>query len=156
GTIPNSKADLKDFLVYRETVGGQNFVYLGWDRWTTSGTTNFDFEFNQHPTVFPSGDFKSVPVTVNRAVGDFVITFDFQGGDTTPLLAYRRWTGSAWSGPTAWNGPSATSQNLALAAVSTPVDPLFGEACINLTAAGIDATPGQAWVRSRSSSSFTS
>lgn len=158
GSIPNSKADLSRSLFYSEVVNNQVFLHLGWTRATTGGTVNFDFEINQEETAFPSGSFKAVDVALERTVGDLLITYDFDGGNNTTTLAYRTWNGSAWSGSTALG-------SFAIAAVSS--DTLFGEASVNLTAAGILPTDpndpnfkleafSQAWVRSRASTSFTS
>jgi hypothetical protein len=45
GSIPNSKADLAQFLVANEQgANGHTYLYLGWTRANQSGTTNFDFE----------------------------------------------------------------------------------------------------------------
>ena len=53
GRIPNNKSDLKTFGVYLETTAtGQQFLNMFWHRvQEPTGTTNMDFEFNQSKTL---------------------------------------------------------------------------------------------------------
>jgi Prealbumin-like fold domain len=164
GSIPNSKADLASFYVANEqAANGDIFLYLGWARQSQSGTTNFDFEVNQktQPNLTTPG-----PKTLNRTVGDLLINYLFQG-QGTPQVNFRTWTGSAWSAPTdatAFSEAAINTTPVANIANQTP-DPLpaqqFGELAINLTAAGVFPPGvceafGSAYVKSRSSTSFTS
>jgi Prealbumin-like fold domain len=169
GSIPNSKADLARFAVAGETltVGGvqNSFLYLAWSRENQSGTVNFDFEINKaaQPDLTTPG-----PKTLNRTAGDLLINYAFKGGSNTPTLTLRTWSGTQWGSPTDLGGCSegktnadTVSENLGgLTAVDRPAQQ-FGEASINLTCAGIvpaGACEGfsSAYVKSRSSTSFTS
>jgi Prealbumin-like fold domain len=165
GAIPPNKNDLTYFANSSENINGQQFVYLAWERAVNIGNANIDFEINQHAT--PGFDSSTIgPITLNRTIGDLLITYDFSGSGT-PTLGLRTWTGSAWSASTPLDASNSES------AVNTvPInDPrisglnplgvgLFGEAAINLTAA-LHISPntcvalGTVFVKSRSSSSFT-
>jgi len=175
GSIPNNKSDLMRFYVVTEKVDvagiDKVFLDLGWVRSSTLGSANMDFEFNQSKTLSSNG---STPV---RTEGDLLITFGFSGNSNTVDLGLSRWheTGSsceaAVSAP-CW-GPIMALSGFAEGSVNnvdTVVDPIegvdlapqtFGEAVINLTDAGVfDVNEcvsfGSAYVKSRSSTSFTS
>lgn len=165
GSIPNSKADLARFAVASEYVNGANYLYLAWTRENLSGTVNFDFELNQktQPDLTTSG-----PKTLIRTAGDLLINYAFQGGSNTPTLTLRKWTGSVWGAEQSLSGSSEGATNSATVAdtlggnpsVSRPAQ-AFGEAAINLTAAGVFPVGtceaiGSAFVKSRASTSFTS
>jgi uncharacterized repeat protein (TIGR01451 family) len=163
GSIPNNKSDLTRFYVSSETrADGHIFMYLAWERANTLGTANIDFEFNQSGTPSANG------VTPVRTVGDMLISYDFASSGNALSLGLRRWTGSGWG----------SSTNLSLAGFANGAvnngfqvsDPLnnnqvlasqeFGEAGIDLTAAGVFTSAtcvhfGSAYVKSRSSASFT-
>jgi Prealbumin-like fold domain len=164
GSIPNSKADLASFYVANEqAANGDIFLYLGWSRVSQSGTTNFDFEINQkdQPDLTTPG-----PKTLVRTAGDLLINYLFQG-QGTPQINFRTWTGSAWSAPTdatAFSEAAINTTPVANIAGQVP-NPLpagqFGELAINLTAAGVFPPGvceafGSAYVKSRSSTAFTS
>jgi hypothetical protein len=165
GSIPNSKADLARFAVAGETVGSDSYLYLAWSRENQSGTVNFDFEINAsaQPDLTTAG-----PKVLNRTVNDLLINYAFQGGSNTPALTLRKWTGSAWGAPSSLSGCSEgltnaapVSENLGgLTAVNRPAQQ-FGEAAINLTCANVIPPNScesfaDAYVKSRSSTSFTS
>jgi hypothetical protein len=164
GSIPNSKADLAQFYEGNEQVGGNIFLYLGWTRANTSGTTNFDFELNQaaQPDLTTPG-----PKTLVRTNGDLLINYLFQG-QGTPQIAIRQWSGSAWSAPVDASAFSEAAINLIQVAnplptgTPNPIPPLqFGEVALNLTAAGIFPSGvckafGSVYVKSRSSTAFNS
>jgi hypothetical protein len=178
GSIPNSKADLGNFYLTSETVsvGGQDHVmmYLGWTRVNTSGTTNFDFEINQaaQPDLTTPGPKTLVRTGDGAGSGadDILVNYDFQGGAQRPTLAIRRWTGTDWSGPTPIVAPvgEAEVNRVSLTnPLSQPPSPgtapafTFGEAAIDLTAAGVipagECAPfSSAYVKSRASDAFTS
>jgi Prealbumin-like fold domain len=178
GSIPNSKADLGNFYLTSETVSvsGQDHVmmYLGWTRVNTSGTTNFDFEINQaaQPDLTTPGPKTLVRTGDGAGPGgdDILINYDFQGGAQTPTLAIRTWTGTDWSSATPIVAPvgEAEVNRVALAnPLAQPPSPAnapaftFGEAAIDLTAAGVidpDECTGfsSAYVKSRASDAFTS
>jgi Prealbumin-like fold domain len=169
GSIPNSKADLGNFYVANETLAnGHVLIYLGWTRVNTSGTTNFDFEINKlaQPDLTTSG-----PKTLMRSAGDIIVNYDFLGGAQKPTLAFRTWQANGtWSGPTPLGGTSGEAEvnrvslTNPLAQLPSPATApafTFGEAAIDLTAAGIvgagDCAPfSSAYVKSRASDAFTS
>lgn len=170
GSIPNSKADLGNFYVANETLSSNNHVmlYLGWTRVNTSGTTNFDFEINKsaQPDLTTPG-----AKTLVRSVGDIIINYDFLGGAQKPTLAFRTWQANGtWSAATALTGTNGEAEvnrvdltNPLAVSPSPSTAPAFtfGEAAIDLTGSGIvapgDCAPfSSAYVKSRSSDSFTS
>jgi prealbumin domain-containing protein len=164
GSIPNSKADLAQFYVGSEQVAAGIFLYLGWTRANTSGTTNFDFELNQaaQPDLTTPG-----PKTLVRTSGDLLINYLFQG-QGTPQINIRTWNGTAWSDPIDASAFSEAAINSSQVAnplpggTPSPIPALqFGEAALNLTAAGIFPPGvckafGSVYVKSRSSTAFSS
>jgi len=166
GSIPNSKADLARFAVAGEVIQGDTFMYIAWSRENQSGTVNFDFELNAapQPDLTTPG-----PKTLVRTVNDVLINYAFQGGSNTPTLTKYTWNGNDWGTGSVISGTceeaqtngAAVSENLGgNPAVNRPAQQ-FGEAAINLTCAGIVQknackTFGSVYVKSRSSTSFTS
>jgi hypothetical protein len=173
GSIPNNKSDLLRFYARHERVTSEpahDFLYLAWVRADTLGTANMDFEFNQSEVMSSNG------MTVVRTPGDMLVTFGFSGGGNQIKLGLSRWTETgpceaAPSGP-CW-GPVLALDGIAEGAVNelSPVtDPVsgvtlpaltFGEAAIDLTAAGVFDTEacvsfGRGYVKSRSSDAFSS
>jgi hypothetical protein len=174
GSIPNNKSDLLRFYARHERVTASDpahdFLYLAWMRADTLGTANMDFEFNQSDVVSSNG------MTVNRTPGDMLVTFGFSSGGNQVTLGLSRWTATgpceaSPAGP-CW-GPIKMLNGIAEGAVNTTAavfDPVagitlpaltFGEAAIDLTAAGVFDTEacvsfGRGYVKSRSSDSFTS
>src|SRR5262245_3404618 len=169
GSIPNSKADLGNFYVASETLANTHVLRsLGWTRINTSGTTNFDFEINQaqQPDLTTPG-----PKTLVRTAGDVIFNYDFQGGAQHPTLAFRTWQANGtWSAATPITGTSGEAEvnrvDLANPLAQSPSPATapaftFGEAALDLTALNIvpagACTPfSSAYVKSRSSDSFTS
>ena len=174
GSIPNNKSDLTRFYVVHERVpaGGDatgDFLYVAWMRTNTLGSANMDFEFNQSSATAANG------VTPIRTPGDILITFSFSGGGNKVELGLSRWTDTgdceAANSAPCW-GPIVPLTGIAEGAVNgaATLDPItgatlaeatFGEAMIDLTAAGVFDTEacvsfGRGYVKSRSSSSFTS
>lgn len=165
GSIPPNKNDLTKFYEASEQVtGGDIFLYLGWERLVNIGNANLDFEINQAPTEGFTAT-TTGPVTLNRKAGDLLINYDFSGSGT-PTLGINTWvtTGAASQCYSA-NTVPCWGNHLTLGSESAEgrVDPatgLFGEASINLTKAGVFPEGvckafGSAFVKSRSSSSFT-
>jgi hypothetical protein len=165
GSIPNNKADLAQFYVGSEQQAAGIFLYLGWTRANTGGTTNFDFEINQaaQPLLTTPG-----PKVLNRTVGDLLINYLFQG-QGTPQIAIRTWNGSAWSAPVdassfseaAINSTGPVANPLPGALQNPTPTNQFGEAAINLTAGGffppgVCRAFGSAYVKTRSSTAFNS
>jgi Prealbumin-like fold domain len=167
GSIPNSKADLARFGVASETIAGHQYLYLAWSRENQSGTVNFDFEINQQaqPSLTTVGT-----KTLNRQTGDLLINYAFQGGSNTPTLTKYSWTGSSWSQPgvaisSACEEGATNSQTVVdnlggNAPINRPAQQ-FGEAAIDLACANIIPANScesftSAYVKSRSSTAFTS
>jgi hypothetical protein len=173
GSIPPNKSDLKAFGVYTET----DFLELFWSRvQNPSGTTNMDFELNKEfcdgtaTHCANNGSAKSpVYVTPKRSTGDKLITYDLSKGGTVPAISIRTWNGSAWGPADVISGGQSPD---ALGSVNTSLiaanltgglgsqDPFtFGEAAISFEAlfgSGACGTFGSAYLKSRSSDSFTS
>jgi hypothetical protein len=178
GSIPPNKSDLSRFYEASETIGGQTFLYLAWERTNVLGSANMDFEINQSvtPGLGEPGDH-----TINRAAGDLLVTFDFVNGGGTPVLGLNTWltSGSQGSCFKANSAPcwgnhldlNSTNSEGAVNAgnVTDPIAPgaprtlaggTFGEASINLTGAGVFPAGtckafGSTYLKSRSSASFT-
>jgi hypothetical protein len=177
GSIPPNKNDLTRFYEASQQVSNGNiFLYLGWERLVNIGNANLDFEINQNKTTGFTGT-TTGPVALNRTAGDLLVTYDF-GGSGTPTIGLLKWvtTGStaqcfsANSLPCWGNkvtlGPSVAEAAVNTVTVAEPIaggnltTGLFGEAAINLTAAGVFQPGvctafGTTFLKSRSSSSFT-
>ncbi|KHK96219.1 hypothetical protein LK09_16450 [Microbacterium mangrovi] len=179
GSIPPNKNDLTRFYESSEQVAsGDIYLYLAWERLVNIGNANLDFEINQ----MTSPGFTGAPgaSTITRTAGDLLINYDF-GGSGTPTLGYSKWLTAA-AGNTAsqcnasstlpcWGLHTTFNSTVAEGAVNTGSiaesiaggtlgTGLFGEAAINLTAAGVFQQGvceafGSAFIKSRSSSSFT-
>jgi hypothetical protein len=174
GSIPPQKSDLTRFYAANEFAGGSNFLYLAWERTNVLGSANMDFEINQatQPNLTTTG-----PKTLVRTAGDLLITFDF-GGSGSPVLGLLRWvtTGAAsqcfsanavpcWGNRVNLSGlgeaegaVNSTTVTDSIAGVSLPAG-TFGEASVNLTAAGVFPPGtctafGSTFLKSRSSASF--
>src|SRR6266567_3870937 len=179
GSIPPNKNDLTRFYIGSEFTGGSNFLYLAWERAVNIGNANLDLEINQNATAGFTGT-TTGPVTLNRTAGDLLVTYDFSGSGS-PTLGLLKWvtsgsTSQCFSSNTlpCWgNRVNLSGLNEAEGAVNTtpvtdPINPnapqtlgvgLFGEAAINLTAAGVFppgtcAAFGSTFLKSRASSSF--
>jgi hypothetical protein len=180
GSIPPNKNDLTRFYEASEQgANGHIYLYLGWERLVNIGNANLDFEINQNATTGFTPN-TTGPVTINRTAGDLLVTYDF-GGSGTPTLGLNTWL-TAGAGNTAsqclsanalpcWGNHVTLAGTVSEGAVNTGTiaEPiaggnlgagLFGEAAIDLTAAGVFPPGvceafGSAFVKSRSSSSFT-
>lgn len=168
GSIPPNKNELTKFYEASEQgTDGDIFLYLGWERLVNIGNANLDFEINQ--AVTPGFNTTATgPLTLVRTAGDLLINYDF-GGSGTPTLGLNFWLTAA-NGNTAsqcfsantlpcW-GSHLTLGSLVAEGAVNPSTGLFGEASINLTDAGVFPPGvckafGSAFVKSRSSSSFT-
>jgi hypothetical protein len=172
GSIPPNKSDLKFFGVYQEGTSGSGFLNMFWSRVQEPvGTTNMDFEFNKRqctPNLTPADpDCTANGITPIRSVGDLLVIYDLSQGGTHPTLSIREWGGSSW-------GPATdlTASNKATGSINTSAIPVadsdgiggqsartFGEAQLALSAI-FDSSQcesfGSAYLKSRSSDSFTS
>jgi len=151
-----NKDDLKRIYLSSKTVNGNVFLNLAWVRIpqnTTSASAHVAFEFNQGSTQCPGGS-----KLVQRTAGDMLIVYDFEGGAGSPTLTLRRWVTSGAceignDSPPCWGtATNLTAGGFAEAKVNTGTtvvdtigpsgtqtlgDSEFGEAGINLTAAGV-------------------
>jgi len=181
GSIPPNKNDLTRFYEASQlAANSHNYLYLAWERLVNIGNANLDFEINQRITAGFTGS-STGPVTLNRTAGDLLVSYDF-GGSGTPTLGVNFWLTAA-AGNTVgqcfsanalpcWGKHITLTGATAEGAVNTVTitDPLngnaslgvglFGEASIDLTAAGVFPAGtceafGSTFVKSRSSSSFT-
>ncbi len=162
GSIPPNKDDLSRFYVNQEKAGGNDYLYLAWERTNTLGSAHLDFEFNQSNTASANG------VTKLRTAGDMLVTFDF-GGSGVPTLSLSRWVtsgaasqcevpadgvpcwgalvnlttggfadGSVNSADVLDNNPPGNPRTLSgSTSKNGSISSTFGEAGINLTGAGV-------------------
>jgi hypothetical protein len=180
GSIPPNKNDLTRFYEASEQASnGHIYLYLAWERLVNIGNANLDFEISQNATPAFTASATGA-LTLNRTAGDLLVTYDF-GGSGTPTLGLNTWLTAAagntvsqcfssnslpcWGKHVTLNGTDSEGAVNA----GTVTDPiagislgagLFGEAAIDLTAAGVFPPGvceafGSAFVKSRSSSSFT-
>ena len=168
GSIPNNKSDLLTFGAYVEPeAGGPGFLNLFWTRvQEPNGTTLMDFELNQSSTPCANG------VNPTRTAGDLLIEYRLEQGGARAIILVREWTGTEW-GPAV--DLTAQVPQLATGTInSTPIpvnesgglgliNPLsprtFGEAQLDLDFVfdeGKCESFGSAFLKSRSSTSFTS
>jgi hypothetical protein len=176
GSKAPNKDDLKRIYLSTKTVSGHVFLELAWVRIpqnTTSASAHVGFEFNQSQTACgPASD-----GLVTRTAGDMLIVYDFEGGSATPVLTLRRWVTSGAcevgsSSPPCWgpaknltaggfaegavNVGTTVTDNIAPSPPEQLNDSEFGEAGVDLTAAGVFglnqcASFGKAYAVSRSS-----
>jgi hypothetical protein len=155
---PN-KDDLKRIYVSSKAVNSHTYLNLAWVRIpqnTTSASAHVAFEFNKGS----DGTCTGSPL-LKRVLGDMLIVYDFEGGTSTPVLTLRRWVTSGAceigsDSPPCWGtAANLTASGFADAKVNvgstttsdtiSPVSPTsvnlgdseFGEAGIDLTAAGV-------------------
>ncbi len=174
GSIPPQKSDLTRFYFASEFANNSNFLYLAWERSNVLGSANMDFEINKlaQPNLTTTGQ-----KTLNRSPGDLLVTFDF-GGSGAPSLGLLRWvtTGSAdqcfsanslpcWGNRVNLSGLGEAEGAVNSVTVTDPIANVslpagtFGEASVNLTAAGVFPAGtcsafGSVFLKSRSSASF--
>jgi hypothetical protein len=183
GSIPPNKNDLTRFYEASSLgANGHTYLDLAWERVVNIGNANLDFEINQAATAgFDRTTTGSV--TLNRTAGDLLVNYDFAGGGT-PTLGLNTWLTAAhhdsvsgcfsanslpcWGNHVTLNGTDSEGA-VNTVSVTDPISPnnprilgvgLFGEAAIDLTAAGVFPAGtctafGSTFVKSRSSSSFT-
>lgn len=160
------------------------FLQLYWGRvQNPSGTTNMDFELNQKvcdpsATTTNCADTATIPGTSTqegvpvRTDGDLLITYDLSKGGTVPTISKRVWNGttSQWGPATVISGAPGSGAS-ALGSINQssipstasdsvgPFDPFtFGEVSVAYSALFGTNTCGKfgsAYVKSRSSDSFT-
>ncbi|MDQ1533548.1 MAG: hypothetical protein QOF28_1309, partial [Actinomycetota bacterium] len=176
GSIPPNKSDLKVFGLFQETTATAKYLELFWSRvQNPSGSTNMDFELNKKfcdssatPTNCANNGSGVTPETPLRSVGDKLITYDLANGGTVPTISIRTWGGSSWGSATVISGAGGSAvgsvNTSAIAAtgtggLGTQDAYTFGEAALNFSAlfpsGGACGTFGSAYLKSRSSTSFT-
>jgi hypothetical protein len=156
----SGKFDLSDIYLSTNTIDGEEFLFLAWVRVPSSPTasSHIGYEFNQGTQKCPNSDL------VQRTEGDFLVVYDFEGGDADSSVKLARWLTTADENNSSgdcevakalpcWSTPlDLTALGYADAKVNNPADvgtvfdahrnenltPVrFGEAGINLTAAGV-------------------
>ena len=187
GGIPPNKDDLTRLYVGSELVGPNVFLYMAWERFLnkeSAASAHMGFEFNQSTTQCAAST-KSKNIV--RTAGDILVLYDLEGG-SKPTFELLFWVTSgsasqckAASSLPCWGNGQLLGTNVADGSINTtaPItDPvlapgqtqsrtldfkhMFGEAAINLTAAGVFQpgtcrTFGRASLGSRSSgNSFVS
>jgi len=160
GAKAPNKDDLKRVYLSSKVVGGQTFLNLAWVRIpqnTTSASAHVGFEFNKGTTPCVANQPNGL---VQRTLGDMLVVYDFEGGTNAPVITVRRWVTSGACDVGSSTAPCwGPAQNLTAGgfaeakvnvgqSVSDTISPSsptsatlndseFGEAGINLTAAGI-------------------
>ena len=142
-TNPNSSTDLATIWLETQADGnGDLWLYVGWERAATTGSSVIVYEF-QTAAADPACDYTGIdqiePANAaetdlinscnpwaNRQAGDFMIVWDFGGGDTD--IALRTFDGTSFD-----VGVNLSASGFAVAALNG--DTSRGEGAINLTAA---------------------
>ncbi len=147
--VATGQSDIGNVYAYTQTVNGNVFAYLGFERDATTGTIGYYVELNKKANLHG-------PVP-DRSVGDLRLTIEQNGNVTIFLVGADTWDGTKWVpigslagfvGQTAQGDiDNLTGQILKLGS--------FAEAAINLTAlfgnAGCSGAYGVLNVRSNSS-----
>jgi hypothetical protein len=183
---PNKDDLKRIYLASKTGANGHTYLELAWVRIpqnTTSASAHVGFEFNKGTTACPTAASDGL---VQRTAGDMLIVYDFAGGTTDPIITLRRWVTSGACDVSSNSAPcwgvavDLTASGFAEGAVNvgtsvldqlappaltsttgtsvneTLQDSEFGEAGIDLTAAGVFTagtceTFGKAFGVSRSS-----
>src|SRR6266545_4193227 len=90
GSIPPNKNDLTRAYIASETLGGNTYLYLAWERLVNTGSANIDFELNQKPQNIGA---PGATYALDRTAGDILIAYVF-GGSGTPTISLLRWVAS--------------------------------------------------------------
>ena len=154
----STKFDMKRiYLTHHQATVGQathDFLYLAWERVPSSATASAHvaYEFNRGTSACGG----SSDGLYNRIAGDKLIGFDFLGGQnssTSPTLSVATWSTSGscvgWCNQVSLNNPGVSEAAVNTVDVGTVTDTIqtpnvsldpvqFGEAGIDLQAAGID------------------
>ena len=158
-----AKDDIVSAAIALRTVGGDHFMYVNWQRASTNGTANVDYEFSQS-----NQDVAGCPGLPVRTEGDIILAYDFDaGGNTITIRAFRWHFTSPGIGVYLENDSTLVEHDTYDAQVNSGSGPdnegnlpngAFGEASINLTRTIGDICPlfASAYIRTRSSTSITS
>jgi hypothetical protein len=127
------KDDIVNGAVAFRIIDGKEYLYVNFQRATTTGDAHMDYEFNQSDEPNPA-----CPELPRRTNGDILITFDTEQGGKIILVRAFRWAGDAMAGR--FEELELGSQGIFWdAAVNIPSTipgveaGAFGEAAINLT-----------------------
>jgi uncharacterized repeat protein (TIGR01451 family) len=158
-----AKDDIVKAAIALRTVNGDNYMYVNWERASTNGTANVDYEFSQS-----NADVAGCPGLPQRTEGDIVLAYDFDNGGNTITIRAFRWHFTA-PGVGVYQEDDATlvehvTYDAQVNSGSAPDNEgnlphgAFGEASINLTRTIGDICPrfASAYVRTRSSTAITS
>lgn len=151
----SGKIDLSRIYLAHQKVSGSDFLFVAWGRvdGSDAASSHVAYEFNRGTTPCGNG-------LTNRIAGDVLIVYDFSGGDADATFKVLRWITPAAPGTgvceVANNVPPCWGDKLTLTPTNADGDvnvgvsvvdgiagdtlgPVqFGEAALNLTAAGID------------------
>jgi hypothetical protein len=165
GGVPNKDDILTGSVAFRGVDTDNNpstpqeqFVYVKFTRDGNNGSADVDFEFNQSGATYVNSKGTTVPV---RTSGDLLIAYD-QTGNSAPDIRLFEWAGTQFSGVfneiTLPAGSFAGAVNCSNAQCNGSGDRTFGEAALNLSAAGREICTQflKVWMKSRSSFSITS
>jgi uncharacterized repeat protein (TIGR01451 family) len=158
-----AKDDIVKAAIALRDVGGEHFMYVNWERASTNGTANIDYEFSQ------SGqDVPGCPGLPVRTEGDIILTYDFDNGGNSILIRAFRWH-FLGTGVGEYKEDDATliEHETYDAQVNSGsgadnegklAHGAFGEASINLTRTIGDICPrfASAYIRTRSSTAVSS
>ncbi|NLP84380.1 DUF11 domain-containing protein [Microbacterium sp. CFH 90308] len=88
GQNAQGKSDIGNVYAYTQTVGGDIYAYLGFERAENTGSVSYHVELNQL-----ANSFGPVP---NRTVGDLRLTIEQTGNNTIALVDAEVWDGDSW------------------------------------------------------------
>ncbi len=186
GSIPPNKSDLTRFYAKIVTeANGKDYAYLAWERvQAPSGTTNMDFELNQSTQkstnnvtpVRTAGDYL-IQYDLSKGGTHPTISYSIWRTAASQGACEQNNSYPCWGSKQTLQGSTIVeaavnnpTDNPTTGVVVDPINPgaprsldpfTFGEAAINLTDSGIIPSGtctsiGQAYLKSRSSDSFTS
>jgi hypothetical protein len=181
GSIPPNKSDLMRFYINKEFINGKFFIYLAWERSNVLGNANMDFEINQVRTDsgngvtavrtpgdllitfdFTNGGGNPVLGLLTWITSDNGTASDCFASNSLPCWGKHQDLSSTGEAEGSVNTVTVMDNNSPLAFGTGQLPALtFGEAAVDLTDSGIFQTNvcthfGDAYLKSRSSSSFTS
>ncbi|NVJ87247.1 MAG: DUF11 domain-containing protein, partial [Algoriphagus sp.] len=92
----SDKLDVNNVFVHLGTeddLTNSQWLFVAADRFGTNGASYIDFEFLQDETFSKNedGTFSSNPATGGRTVGDILMTVDYTGGGSVPVILFSRW-----------------------------------------------------------------
>jgi hypothetical protein len=181
GSIPPNKSDLMRFYINKEFINGKFFIYLAWERSNVLGNANMDFEINQVRTDsgngvtpvrtpgdllitfdFTNGGGNPVLGLLTWITSDNGTASDCFASNSLPCWGKHQDLSSTGEAEGSVNTVTVTDNNSPLVFGTGELPALtFGEAAVDLTDSGIFQSDvcthfGDAYLKSRSSSSFTS